>query len=463
MHYPQSIPPRLSLSLIVFIRFWSRSVCERCDPAVDTAGYTLSPGYHHNSAVAGTHFGASSFGLIFGDWANGCQILPDVTLPADKTPALTAALAAAVTNVGARATSAITAINGASNANQGVEEAWAWYHGDTATCPMSGDTCSHTPAEAADAMGAAFATAMTYGQAISRIKVQQGLVLLQEQYDAPAGIVDQHVSDLKRDVAAHMLIPFFQGVILSAQEMDAAVGSAERYAAQRRGDAYWKVIDDAVERDGFDFDPTDRATLSTMFAHYPPKVINYCAARVRLLRNLPSASTLQYAEERPAGSHATGTLVASAHKDGEVVHLTPADVGILTAADGKVCLAGLDGWQDEASYPKAYVNCGVSNTLLGAPRRVVTMTCVARAYIAVANYREARAAETPSAPSPADKAPPRSCSRWGSPIRWSALPVLTANRTWDPAPLCLSADPVFASRSVRPRRCDLATVLSNRS
>ena len=388
------------MSLIV-LRFWLRSVCERCDPAVDTAGYTLSPGYHHNSAVAGTHFRASSFGLIFGDWANGCQILPDVTLPADKTPALTAALAtptsAAVTDVGARATSAITAIKGASDANQGVEEAWAWFHGDTATCPMSGDTCSHTPAEAADAMGAAFATAMTYGQAISRIKVQQGLVLLQEQYDAPAGIVDQHVSDLKRDVAAHMLIPFVQGVILSAQEMDAAVGSAERYAAQRRGDAYWKVIDDAVERDGFDFDPTDRATLSTMFAHYPPKVTNYCAARVRLLRNLPSASTLQYAEERPAGSHATGTLVASAHKDGEVVHLMSADVGILTAADGKVCLAGLDGWQNEVSYPKAYVNCGVSNTLLQSPNRVVTMTCVARAY-SVSQWRAPLKHQTPPRP-----------------------------------------------------------------
>ena len=351
-------------------------MCEWCDPAVDTAGYTLKTGYHYDKALAGTHFGASSFGLSFGDWANGCQILPDVTLPADRKPALATALvnptSAAATAVGARATSAIRAINSASDTNQGVEEAWAWYHGDTATCPMSDGTCSHTPAEAADAMGAAFETAMTYGQAISRVKVQQGLVLLQEQYDAPDGIVDQHVSDLKMDIVAHMLIPFYQGVIRSALEMDAAGGSAERLAAQRRGDAYWKVIDDAVENK--DFDATDRATLSTMFANYPPKVTNYCAATVRLLRNLPSASTLQYAEERPVGSHATGTLVA--YEDGEFVPLTPTDVG--TAAAGKVCLAELDGWQDEVSYPKTYVNCGVSNTLLQSPNRVVTMTCVAR-------------------------------------------------------------------------------------
>ena len=334
-------------SLSVLRSYDVRSVCEWCNPDVDIAKYTLKAGYHHDSAVAGTHFGASSFGLIFGDWANGCQILPDVILPANREPALTTALvnpkSATVVAVGARATSATTATNGASGTNQGVEEAWAWHHADATTCTMSGDTCSYTPAAAADAMGAAFATAMAYGQAISRIKVQQGLVLLQEQYDSPAEIVNQHISDLKRDVVAHMLIPYYQGAILSAHEMDTAVGSAERYIAQARGDAYWKVINDVVGSDSFD--ATDRATLSTMFSatHFKPSTSNYCTARVRLLRNLPAASTLQYAEERPAGSHATGTLVASATEDGKVVHLTADDVGTLTAAADKVCLAELDG------------------------------------------------------------------------------------------------------------------------
>ena len=350
-------------------------MCERCDPAVDATGYTLSPGYHHDSAVAGTHFGASSFGLIFGDWANGCQILPDVSLPTVKTAALTAALANPTSDtiaaIGARATSAITAINGASDANQGVEAAWAWWFGDAATCPKSGDTCNHTPAETADAMGAAFATAMKYRQAISRIKVQQGLVLLQEEN---VNILSWRSVQLKRDVVAHMLVPFYQGVIRSAQEMDAAAGSAERSAAQLRGDAYWKVITDAVDSDNFDFDATDRATLSTMFSIPPPKVSNYCAATARLLRNLPSATILQYAEERPAGSHATGTLVASTNQDGEVVHLTSADVGSLTAAAGKVCLAD-DGWQGK----KEQCSCAQAE-----PDHLFTIDCADAAVIRAA-------------------------------------------------------------------------------
>jgi hypothetical protein len=156
-------------------------VCEWCDPTVKTEGYTLRTGYAHDRTKASTHFGAENFGLIFADWANGCQVLPDVVMPSDKTAALTTALvnptSDAVGNIAARVASAITAINEATNANQGVEVASAWYHANPATCTKSGDTCAHTPAEAADAMGAAFETATHYGHSISRIKVQQGLVL----------------------------------------------------------------------------------------------------------------------------------------------------------------------------------------------------------------------------------------------------------------------------------------------
>ena len=136
-------------------------MCEWCDPAVNIGGYTLRSGYSHHDTVAKTHFGAVSFGMVFGDWANGCQILPDVTLPTNKQSALTTALvnptSAAVTDIGGRTSNAITAVKVGTDANQGIEEAYAWYHADTATCTtVSSGTCSHTPAELADTLGGAF-------------------------------------------------------------------------------------------------------------------------------------------------------------------------------------------------------------------------------------------------------------------------------------------------------------------
>ena len=307
--------------------------------------------------------------MVFGDWANGCQILPDVALPANKQSALTTALvnptSAAVTDIGGRTSNAITAVKVGTNANQGIEEAYAWYHADTATCtPVSSGTCSHTPAELADTLGGAFGTATTNGISISRIKVQQGLVLLQEQYATPSAIVAQHVANLTVDVVAHMLIPYYQGAIRSAHDIDMALDNAQRNVAKARGAEYLKVIVDELNDA---FSAADRASLNAIFSDNFPKISShYCVVRDRLLRNLPAVSTLQYGEERPAGSHATGTLVASATDDGGIVHLTSTDVGTLTAAAGVVC-------PPPSRYPLTYTDCGVSHTIAKAPMKVVTM------------------------------------------------------------------------------------------
>jgi len=344
-------------------------LCEWCDPAVNIGGYTLRTGYAHHETVAKTHFGAVSFGMVFGDWANGCQILPDVALPTNKQSALTTALvnptSAAVTDIGGRTSNAITAVKVGTNANQGIEEAYAWYHADTATCtPVSSGTCSHTPAELADTLGGAFGTATTNGISISRIKVQQGLVLLQEQYATPSAIVAQHVANLTVDVVAHMLIPYYQGAIRSAHDIDMALDNAQRNVAKARGAEYLKVIVDELNDA---FPAADRAGLNAIFSDdFTMTSSHYCAVRDRLLRNLPAVSTLQYGEERPAGSHATGTLVASATDDGGIVHLTSTDVGTLTAAAGVVC-------PPPSRYPLTYTDCGVSHTIAKAPMKVVTM------------------------------------------------------------------------------------------
>ena len=102
----------------------------------------------------------------------------------------------------------------------GAEIAWAWYHGDSATCTdkaepdggwaanglagRSSDVCKHTPAAHADAMALAFDTYMHYGHSVARIKVQQGLAIL--HHDLASGSTTAPMDDLKMDVQAHLLI-----------------------------------------------------------------------------------------------------------------------------------------------------------------------------------------------------------------------------------------------------------------
>ena len=189
-------------------------------------------------------------------------------------------------------------------------------------------------------------------------------MLLQEQYATPSAIVAQHVANLTVDVVAHMLIPYYQGAIRSAHDIDMALDNAQRNVAKARGAEYLKVIVDELNDA---FPAADRAGLNAIFSDdFTMTSSHYCAVRDRLLRNLPAVSTLQYGEQRPAGSHAAGTLVASATDDGGIVHLTSTDVGTLTAAAGVVC-------PPPSRYPLTYTDCGVSHTIAKAPMKVVTM------------------------------------------------------------------------------------------
>merc|ERR1712166_1250655 len=103
-----------------------------------------------------------------------------------------------VAAIGARTTSAISAVNGAAKGNQGAETAWGWYHADSTKCAKEGDVCKHTPSAVSDALAKEFETSLYYGHSVARVKVQQALSILQSDLATPSAT---------RDIVAHMLIP----------------------------------------------------------------------------------------------------------------------------------------------------------------------------------------------------------------------------------------------------------------
>ena len=326
------------------------SVCEWCDPAVDANDWSLKSGFVHDrdfaqieKAKPGRSYGrrlqageageANDFGMLFEKESNGCQIMPEMTMPASPSADLTAALggatSGAVADVAALASGAIAAVRSATRTNQHAETAWAHYIGNSATCTKSGEVCQHTPSALADMMGADFDTHLHYGDSVARVKVQQGLSMLITAL-ADSSSEASHIADLKKDVVAHMLIPYYQGAIKSAHHMDAGADAAAKATAQAEGKEYWKVINDSVG-DGDFISATDRAYLTSMFASVAAGNFNYCAVSTRLHNSLPPASQLQYVNYVRQGTMDTA--------DGEsVVYMTKEDVGLLQGAiDPKEC------------------------------------------------------------------------------------------------------------------------------
>lgn len=308
------------------------SVCEWCAPSVNPTGWSLKPGYVHDRNFAeaiedgqsgyggprpnGRPGQANIFGMLFEVESNGCQLMPDMPMPGSPTPNLAAALvnptSGTVSEIAALASAAITAVRSATSTNQHAQIAWAHYMGNELTCTMTGDVCQHTPAATADTMGVAFATNLHYGHSVARVKVQQGLNLLDDALGTNAE--PAFVANLTKDIVAHMLIPFYQGVIHAAHHMDEGVANA-----RSDGAAYWQVINDAV---GTNFMPDHRSFLTSMFASPASGTFNYCAASTRLMENLPAASSLQYHNYVRAGTM-TASVVESA------VHVTANDMGTL--------------------------------------------------------------------------------------------------------------------------------------
>jgi len=324
-----------------YARYGSESVCETCDPDRDPNAWSLTSGFFHDRDIASQRSaGANNYGLYFVSRASGCQILPDMPQPSTPSAGLTAANAnptlSTVAGIGARTTSAISAVNGAAKGNQGAETAWGWYHGDSAKCTKSGDVCNHTPSAVSDALAVDFETSLYYGHSVARVKVQQALSILQSDLATPSEV--RNIIDLKMDIVAHMLIPHYQGAIKAAYQMDAGTPST----AKANGAEHWKVINEAIVGDHFD--ASDRAQLAEMFALDISGKMNFCTVQALLLRNLPGGSNLQYGSNDCIKEGCTNI---STYKDEEDQHVTGKDVGIL-----KVSLQD-DGSEKDCSVPGA--------------------------------------------------------------------------------------------------------------
>jgi len=301
------------------------------------------------------------YGILFVANTGGCQVLPDVPMPATPNSNLNAALAnptsgGTIAAVGERLTNAIAMIQSATKENQGAEIAAAWYHAnpDTCTrvedfCPAStaggvgeacvhSDVCDHTPAAHADAMAVPFGTSLHYGHANARVKVMQALAILQN--DIATGTTTAPRADLEKDVIAHMLVPMYQGAIHAAHKMDTRATAAAGLADFA---AYWTIIKDKVA-----FDASDKARLEALAV--APGTNNLCTVKALLHSNLPHGSRLQYthnwipcpegapilpcpnAFETTNANEVTGVNDLDATVVGVAVHLTEADMGILEEA-----------------------------------------------------------------------------------------------------------------------------------
>ena len=104
------------------------------------------------------------------------------------------------------------------------------------------ETCENTPSHSADTYAAAFETNLYYGQSMARIKVQQGLVILQAELNN-GDQTAQSIADLKQDIVAHMLITGYQVVIHSAHVMQHEQ-TAKKAQAKADGFEAWNAMKD---------------------------------------------------------------------------------------------------------------------------------------------------------------------------------------------------------------------------
>jgi hypothetical protein len=130
---------------------------------------------------------------------------------------------------------------------------------------------------------------MHYGHSVARIKVQQALAILDN--DFKTGTVTAVKDDMKKDIVAHILVPMYQGAIKAAYDMDTA---SDKAAALAAGLAYWNLIHPNVPG----FDAADKARLVALFGSSAASgTHNYCEVKAILHRNLPDGSMLQYGQQ----------------------------------------------------------------------------------------------------------------------------------------------------------------------
>jgi len=288
-----------------YSRYNQASVCEICQPSVKPDAWSLLSGHFLDKDFANAETGRcsrgcssslnqiSQYGMVFEMQSNGCQILPEIT------PTVT--VSSGSMSSSEKLAEAIKAVNEATAANKGAEKAWLHYHGDSASCTKDSvsydqdgttvthsDLCKDTPSHAADHYASAFETILYYGQAMARVKVQQGLVILKAELNN-ADQTAQSIADLKQDIVAHMLITAYQEVIHSAHKMQTG-SSAEKAMAKSGGLKMWNTI-----KDHYTGTAGDKKRISNLFSEGAIDTsFHYCAAMQTLKRGLPASSSMHY-------------------------------------------------------------------------------------------------------------------------------------------------------------------------
>ena len=297
-----------------FSKYNQASVCEACQPSVKADGYSLVAGHFHDRDFAiaetercskgckGEYNQISAYGVVFEMQSNGCQVMPDMV----PTVTVTVDASAATLSAGQMVAKAIKAVSEATATNDGVEQAWVHYHGDSSSCTKTAlggqhEMCENTPSASADATAAAFETVLYYGQAMARVKVQQGLVILKAELSNGA-LGATELADLKQDIVAHMLVTTYQSAIHAAYQV--GLGGADVAEAQATAADAWRLI-----QDNWAGSQDDKARLASLFdVETPPTGHHYCTASVLLTRNLPASSSNHYGSADADGARSAGSL-----------------------------------------------------------------------------------------------------------------------------------------------------------
>ena len=245
----------------------------------------------------------NDYSMVFDVSSNGCQILPSLAMPSSMPAALVSAVGAAAIaqSVGAgslaAASSGIASIATAHTATLRVlaeqaisgvgpflgasvldrkafidvmatdvlpvanalemlavspaslmawQMAWAYYNGDTTSCTKdAAGACLFTPSATASAHAVAFDTNLHYGHAVASVKAQQSMALgaaNSESVSPDAALAQSFLLDTKM----HMLVPYLQGILAMAEQMDTAATASLKKAAQMKGYAYFRLVHDVL-------------------------------------------------------------------------------------------------------------------------------------------------------------------------------------------------------------------------
>jgi hypothetical protein len=241
----------------------------------------------------------NAYSMVFDVSSNGCQLLPSLAMPTTMPTALSSAVGAAAVAATVRAGSLAAASSGISSiatahsatmritAEQAVsgvgpflgvsasarkafidamatdilpvhnalelltadsmslsawQVAWAYYSGNTASCTRNAaGACMHTPSATAVDHAVPFGTDLHYGHAVASVKAQQSMALgaaNSENVAPDAALAQSFVLDTRM----HMLVPYLQGILAMAEQMDVAPTASLRKEAQLRGYAYYSLV-----------------------------------------------------------------------------------------------------------------------------------------------------------------------------------------------------------------------------